>query len=520
MHTRFWLLLTLINLSVYAAGQDRDQYENYAMAAFHSRNYSSALFYSQKVIRQDSANITTLFIAGEAARYLGKYELSEMYLEKIPDRTKIGYFSATDYELAMVKINLRKYDEAIALLKNYIEVNGAPDDLLTKYAEDELRGLEQMNEAAKAAFRYQASLLPENINSDLDDFSPMRHGDKIYFSRAYKAEGKALPVSRIFEAIQNYPARLAVINPKDNALNASNIALTPDGRRIYYTLCSDQNYRQQKQCAIWYREREYEGTWAPPVKLPAHINVRNYTSTQPSVGWDRDLKKFILYFSSDRADGKGGMDIWATTIERDGTFGDPFPMPFNTPGDEVTPFFHQTSQTLFFSSDGWPTIGGLDVFRSMKKDGSWSDPENLGDLINSRYNDYYYCFHGGSGNAYFTSDRPGETSQRSAQRRDDDLYVARIFVDVKLQAFDQDKPDNLLTGLSVVVEELSNNSSGSLNALPDETQIVARLETGQRYRVTLLAEGYEPESIEVNTKGYSYIAELKKTLYLKSKIKP
>lgn len=520
MHIRFYtFLFFLLGASIQLVGQNLEHYEKYALGAYHSKNYSTALFFSQKVIEVDSLNITSLFIAGQAAKYLEKYEQAEMYLERIPDRAKIGYFSACDFELAMVKLNLKKYDDAIIYFKKYLIVNSAKDDLLTKYAEQELQVLEQMSEEDKTSFLYRAKPLPDNINSEFTEIAPLRYGDKIYFTSAYKADEKSAPVSRIFEATRHYPARIVAVNPRDGSLNACNVALMPDASRMYYTLCNDKDYRQQKDCTIWYREKEYEGNWGPPVKLPSHINLRNYTTTQPSVGWDKTLKKFVLYFSSNRPGGNGNMDIWAAAIERDGTFGEPFHLPFNTPEDDVTPFYHQVSQTLFFSSNGWPNLGGLDVFRSSNENGTWTPPENLGNMINTSYDDYYYSFHTGSGNAYFSSNRPGNPQRISVPQTDNDLYVARVFIDVRLQAFNAEDSTQLKS-LSVIVEDLSINSMGTFNARPDETQLIARLEAGKNYRLTLMAEGFEPATFELSTLENSYITELKRDLYLKLRVKP
>ncbi len=513
----FALVFFSFNISLYVAGQNLEQYEKYALGAYHSKNYSTALRFSELALEVDSTNATSLFIAGEASKNMGNLEQAEMYLERIPDNAKIGYMSASDFELAKVKIDLKKYDEAIFYLKRYLEANKASDDYLTQLALKELESLKGMSEEEKAAFLFRITPLADNINSEYTDIAPLRYADKIYFSSAFKADEKANPVSRLFEAIRHYPARLVPANPKDGSLNASNIALMPDGRKMFYTLCKDTDYRSQKDCTIWSREKTYEGSWGPPVKLPPHINLKGYTTTQPAIGWDKNLRKFVLYFSTNRPGGIGKMDIWAATFDSDGTFGQPFLLPINTLEDEVTPYYHLASETLFFSSDGWPGLGGLDIFQTSNESGTWTKPENLGDLINSSYNDYYYTFHSSSGNAYFSSNRPNASKQLS--RGDEDIFSAHIFVDVKVRAFSMEE-SALLKSPSVFVEDLTTQTTGSFNSRPDQTELVVRLEAGKSYRLVVSAEGYEPAVTIVNTLRYSYISELKKNLYLKSKIKP
>jgi hypothetical protein len=249
--------------------------------------------------------------------------------------------------------------------------------------------------------------LGENINSVYFDGAPLRYADKLYFTSA-RPEGKtSRGLSRLYTSIQQGPSRLHEINPSQAEVQAGQIALTPDAGRLYYTLCRDGE-DGKTLCEIYYRERTYEGDWQAPKKLPGHVNLKGYTSTQPTTGRDRTLGKDVLFFSSDRPGGKGGMDIWCSVVERNGEFGEPFPLPFNTAGDEVTPFFHMQSQTLFFSSNGLQSFGGFDIFK-INRTGkeSWSEPGNMGWPLNSSRDELYYTYHTGSDRAYFASNRPG-----------------------------------------------------------------------------------------------------------------
>ena len=245
-------------------------------------------------------------------------------------------------------------------------------------------------------------------NSVLADYAPSRYGDRIYFSSMYKESKKAKTVSRIFSFT---PGELAVLkkdlNPKKSALNVAHVALTPDARRMYFTLCKDE---AQEKCEIWYRDREYEGNWGAAAKLPDHINLRGYTATQPAIGWDVSLKKYVLYFVSDRPGSAGKKDIWCSPITWNGVFETPFPLPVNTVADDVTSYFDQTAQVLYFSSNGWRGFGKFDIFKARKTASQWSVPENMGWPFNTPYDDLYFTLHEPSKIAYFCSDRPGALS--------------------------------------------------------------------------------------------------------------
>ena len=134
----------------------------------------------------------------------------------------------------------------------------------------------------------------------------------------------------------------------------------------------------------------------------------------PTIGWDEEQKKFALFFVSDRKGGYGGKDIWVSHIRFDGVFDDPYPLTFNTPKDEVTPFFDRKSQTLYFSSNGHKGEGRFDIYYSKKKGDMWDRPENMGRPYNSGYDDLYFTSHEMSGTAYLTSDRPGSICNGTA----------------------------------------------------------------------------------------------------------
>jgi hypothetical protein len=242
-------------------------------------------------------------------------------------------------------------------------------------------------------------------NTIYADFAPTRYGDRIYYTSSYQESKQDKPVTRIYSFIPGEKATLdATLNPKKGTSFISNASLAFDARRIYYTICKDET---QDHCEIWYRDREYEGSWSVAKKLPDFINLNSFTATQPSVGWDASLKKFVLYFVSNRPGGKGNKDIWCSSITWDGNFETPYPLPFNTPADDVTPFFDQSFQSLYFSTNGLKGHGRFDVYRTTKIKTEWSNPENVGPGINSAYDDLYFSLHEPSQIAYFSSDRPG-----------------------------------------------------------------------------------------------------------------
>jgi outer membrane protein OmpA-like peptidoglycan-associated protein len=161
------------------------------------------------------------------------------------------------------------------------------------------------------------------------------------------------------------------------------------------------------------------------MRLPAPINLPGYTTTQPSIGYDKELEAPVLWFASDRPGGKGGLDLWYVPLDTNFFCPCNLPLPgkkfayvpefdapvnvadLNTPENDVSPFFFAPTQKLFFSSDGRPGLGGYDIFFAEKSGDSFSAVQNAGAGLNSSYNDLYFFLKPDGANGYLSSNRPG-----------------------------------------------------------------------------------------------------------------
>jgi tetratricopeptide (TPR) repeat protein len=161
------------------------------------------------------------------------------------------------------------------------------------------------------------------------------------------------------------------------------------------------------------------GKWTKRVSIGDNINTKEYN--EPSV--------FIadggqtLYWVSDKPGGKGMKDMYVSKKEADGTWGVGNNMgdAINTSFDEDSPFVSADGKKLYFSSRGHNSMGGYDLFVSNKlPDGSWGKPENLGMPLNSVGDDIYLVWKDGADGFYFSSDRPGGYGEK-------DIYYAHPF---------------------------------------------------------------------------------------------
>ncbi|MGZ5222538.1 MAG: OmpA family protein, partial [Chitinophagaceae bacterium] len=194
--------------------------------------------------------------------------------------------------------------------------------------------------------------------------------------------------SRLFYATLNNdsllkltPVMLASAGPLDNQGASSTSA---DGNFIYFSQWRKEN--GQTISSIYYAVKQ-NGGWSQPILLPL-VNRKGNNSKQPFCSTDGKY----LFFASDRAGGSGKFDIWVATLKKDGTTGEPVNAgtAINTSGDEQSPFYHTTSSTLVFASNGLPGMGGYDLFSAKGNETTWNSPENMGHPVNSSRDDIYF----------------------------------------------------------------------------------------------------------------------------------
>ena len=181
--------------------------------------------------------------------------------------------------------------------------------------------------------------------------------------------------------------------------NEGGASLTIDNNELFLTICDPVN--GYNNCDI-YHTRRIDSLWMPLEKLLFPVNKSDTWESQPSISADGKT----LLFSSIRPGGKGGSDIYSVQRKSNGTWGNLTSLSINTKGDEKSPFLHPDGQTLYFSSDGYLGMGGLDVY-FVKKDtsGNWGEPQNIGYPINSEANDLGLFVSTDGKTAYFSSNK-------------------------------------------------------------------------------------------------------------------
>jgi hypothetical protein len=366
-----------------------------------------------------------------------------------------------------------------------------------------------------AAAQHGVVALPGHINNGQANFAPVRYADKLYFSTYAPQPGKhEASVGGIMSARIAGGSQRPLLDKNSSAgATAANLALMPDASRMYFSRCEEGGVFDQKKCSLWYSDKQFEGDWGTPKKLPKHINFQGFTATQPSIAFDKTLRKYVLYFVSDRPGGQGGMDIWASALEPDGSFGYPVNLPFNTAKDDLTPYFDAPAQRLFFSSNGLFGLGGFDIYQIEKNNtGGWQQPENLGDLVNSWDDELYFTYHPQSQRGYFASNREAGGLARAKSLFN--IFEMQALLEIVLLALDEETSIPVF-GAWAEVWKIGSERPLVFREQPFDEGLSLSLEGGKQYHIILRAEGYAPIALELDAVGMAVPMSMRRKVFLK-----
>lgn len=528
------LLLLFFFNDIYSQGDKSDYRENFTQGnlLILEQTYPLALKHFLQAYQIDSSNANINYKVGfcylqsaneknKALPYLEKavQNIGHNYNDMEPREKKAPemalYYLGTAYRLAY------KFNESNTYFERFKEVIGDRNKELVadlnKQVETNFNAVEFMKDTAVVTIINMG----DSINSAYPDYSPVVSADEstlIFTSRRPGSTGgEKTENDQFFEDIYicqkgkdgnwSSPKSMGInINTNDNE---ANIGLSPDGQQLFV-------YRGINGGDIYYSNLEGD-TWGPLIALNSNIN---------SPAWETHATQTVdentLYFVSDRKEGSfGGRDIWRCVKLPNGKWSMPLNLgpTINTPFDEDAPFIHPDGVTLFFSSTGHKTMGGFDVFKSIKDDeGKWSVPENLKSPINTPDDDIFYMQSVNGKRGYLSSVRPNGKGEKDIyminfeQAIAEPLTLLKGFLTfdggTKVPDFVQILVTDMESGL--VVQDVKPNSITGKYLL-----ILNPGTEGKTYTVSYEAEGYQPISETVTIPANSAYQEIEKELSLK-----
>lgn len=423
---RLLTVIFVIGLSAFSAmAQPRPNYTSSdkkaiklyeeAMAAYN--NYDMALAESllQDAIAKDPKFIEPLILLSQVYVDQRRLDLAAETLDKAIDLDP-KFFPNNYFFLGELQLMLGQYAEAEKNFAAFLESPKPAENLLDR-GNLGLRSARFAQEALSKPVDFSPVNLGPSVNSRFSEFYPCltADGNQLIFTRdirtgeGYRDGQEDFYLSRRVDG-EWLPA--APIQDVNTDFNEGAPALTPDGNILIFTACEQEGTwgpgrNGLGRCDLFYSHRSGD-RWSHPENMGEKVNSYHWDS-QPSISADGRT----LYFVRGKNTGPGSpdeQDIWYSTLDENNMWTKALKLPgkVNTPYREESVLIHPDGRTLYFSSDGHPGMGGLDIYVSrLQADGTWGEPENLGYPINTNSDENSLLVDASGRIAYFASNREG-----------------------------------------------------------------------------------------------------------------
>jgi hypothetical protein len=392
-------------------------------------SYVDAIKIYERIAQKGFVNQEMLQSLGNAYYYNAEYKKALPWYEQLFQEGKYKVKPEYYYRYAQTLKSVGDYTQADKMMAKFVELTNANDTRAALFEENK----DYQTVIKNNSGRFQ--LNNASINTENSEYGTALYGDKIVFAGATDARKAKHGVSQwtgesfydLYEA-EHFDQKLGNRKPFSSSVNTqfneSTPVFTKDGNTMYFTR---NNYVNKKLASdientillkILRATKDKNGNWGDIVEVP--FNSDQYNVAHPALSPDEKY----LYFASDMPGSFGNSDIFRVEILGDNQYGTPENLGniINTAGRESFPYISKDN-VLYYSSDGIPGLGGLDIFAvKFNADGSTSKPVNIGMPGNSADDDFCFVFNSDSKIGFLTSNRPGGKGK-------DDIY-----------SFHEDKP--------------------------------------------------------------------------------
>lgn len=442
----------------------------------------------------------------DAAKYYG--QLLDLFPnEDYPDQLDAQYY----FRAAQSEKSLGKFDRADELMLLYADKGG--DSLVVKNYMSSKDYLENIAANAKSF-----NLDPVGINTSGSDFVSGFYNDQLLFASTTNGTGTELyqwtkdGFLDLYIADIGENGELTSPRPLPGEVNSpfheSSTALSPDGKTLYFTrnnvVEGKKKYGKDKLLTLkLFRARMREdGSWGDVERLSLEGDTDTTSFAHPAISLDG--KK--LYFASDKEGTYGASDIWYAEIKDDGSFGSPVNLGpgINTGTRESFPFISKEN-ILYFSSDGHPSLGGIDVFSTqLSAAGMPTEIENMGEPVNSGLDDFGFIIDSEKRIAYVSSNRSGTDGSLS-----DDIYSLKFCeVTIAGSVANQNTGEYIEGAMVTLLDQNNNVVATAVTDVSGRYQFDKVLGCDETYMVRASKEGCEPQERLIQTPEQSQQMEV------------
>ncbi|MFC7526100.1 OmpA family protein [Parapedobacter sp. GCM10030251] len=504
-----------------AVAQEQPSLRQRAAELYDRYEYAAAAALYAKLADSRKPRLEDMELAADCYRQMKDYESAENWYARVVRHEESDPENLIRYG-DVLKSN-GKYEQAKQQLEAYAEKTGDRERVAVQIAGCDSAVVWMANPTIHKLRNEQA------VNTELSEFGVYPAGDKVY----YVGEPDALmgqqrygwtghPFLRVYLADRARDNRLSMPTIAEQHINnepyhIGPVAADESGTTLYVTRTypgkkgakeKENGRRYQTNRLELYIHTKEGDVWT--IEPFAYNNVAEYSVGHAAISADGQL----LYFVSDMPGGYGGTDIWYCEKRTDGDWAPPVnagPV-LNSAADEMFPNISEAG-SLYYSSDGFPGMGGLDVFRSTGTKSAWSPPENLKYPVNSAGDDFSYVLN-------YESDQ-GIAGYLSTNRRGgvgaDDIYSftfenPKIIIVLKGITADKSTGDRLaevalvlFDGTREIVAKKSSSEDGTFQFI---------LNPNERYTVLGQKKGYHADSAKVSTEGITKSDTLEVALLL------
>ncbi|MEM9143310.1 MAG: OmpA family protein [Bacteroidota bacterium] len=426
-----------------------------------------------------------------AARWYGY--LVNQYGENVDDT---HYFKLTQSLKA-----LGDYEQANSLRMDMYVANDQAAKIMA--LKEEIKYLDNIRAIGN---RYTITNLP--LNTATSEFGALRVDSMLMYSAARK---KPQSGSRLYRwNNQNYldiythpldktesgdSLSVSLSKVINSGMHEGTFTLTKNRKTIYFTRNTDKKQDDKKIGHLKiFKAQWQDGEWRNVTELP--FNGKGFSTEHPVLNTDETK----LYFASDRAGGYGSFDLYYVPILQDSTYGTPVNLGkhINTAQREQFPFLDQKGH-LYFSSDGHPGYGLLDLFVARNENGEFQKPDNLGLPVNSGYDDFSMTLDQDGRSGYFASNRPGGKGS-------DDIYAfteEKPLIIEDCKQFITGRLTDKVTALPIIGGEVrlidAKGNVTETHISGEEASYQFQVACASSYRLEGIKEGYETNATTIIT---------------------
>ena len=460
---------------------------------YEEYSFSPAIDIYKKVLDKGYVNSDLLQKLGNSYYFNANYEEAEKIYKQLIETygSEVGpeYF----FRYAQTLKTLGDYTNGDSIMARFADMTS--NDLRSKILKT---AKDYKEEIARNSGRYELDLF--EYNSKYSDFAPAFYKEGLIFSSdrdtgnlaRYRHTWNSKDFLDIYKVNADSSSRNTVVkmNMINSRLHESTSVATKDGNTIYFTRNNFIDGKSTKDDEGVVRLKIFriiwkDGQWSNLEELP--FNSDSYSVAHPALSLDEKT----LYFASDMPDSKGESDIYKVVINEDGTFGSPqnLGLPINTEARETFPFV-SSENILYFSSDGHPGLGGLDIFGIKIKNGGFTRSVlNVGEPVNSKWDDFSYIINEDNKRGYFASNRAEGMGA-------DDIYG---FLETRPLIFECLQP---ITG--TVRDKISNEVlvGATVKVINEDNEEILSAITDNRGNYTLSCDCNQGNFVRAQTQGY------------------